>query len=83
MTATTPKATSAIPSFCEGIQYFSETVPGFETYGKAPAIAQGSKSIADPADPVAVFQTMLGADALRHRDIRAVLPAKQRPTPLW
>ena len=66
MTATTPKATSAIPSFCEGIQYFSENVPGFEIYGKTPAIAQGSNSIADPADPAAVFQTMLGADALRY-----------------
>ncbi|MEG4530755.1 phosphoketolase [Microcoleus sp. D2_18a_D3] len=66
MTATTPQATSTTPAFCEGIQYFSETVPGFDTYGKTPAIAQGSKSIADPADPVAVFQTMLGADALRY-----------------
>ncbi|MFS8119118.1 MAG: hypothetical protein ACMG55_11590, partial [Microcoleus sp.] len=63
MTATTPKATSAIPSFCEGIQYFSENLPGFETYGKTPAIAQGSAAIADAADPAAVFQTMLGADA--------------------
>ena len=66
MTATTPQATSTTPAFCEGIQYFSETVPGFDTYGKTPAIAEGSKSIADPADPVAVFQTMLGADALRY-----------------
>ncbi|MEK0188579.1 phosphoketolase, partial [Microcoleus anatoxicus PTRS2] len=66
MTATSPKPTSATPAFCEGIQYFSETVPGFETYGKVPAIATGSKSIADPADPAAVFQTMLAADALRY-----------------
>jgi phosphoketolase len=66
MTATSPKPTSATPAFCEGIQYFSETVAGFETYGKAPAIATGSKSIADAADPAAVFQTMLAADALRY-----------------
>ncbi|HEY9672881.1 MAG TPA: phosphoketolase [Waterburya sp.] len=54
------------PSFCEGIQYFGEAIPGFETFGKEPAIAQGRKAIADPDDPKAAFQTMLAADALRY-----------------
>ncbi|MDF0551838.1 phosphoketolase [Kamptonema sp. UHCC 0994] len=65
MTATTPKATSATPAFCEGIQYFGDAVPGFETYGK-PAIAEGSGAIADCTEPAAVFQTLLAADALRY-----------------
>lgn len=57
---------TSIPVFCEGIQYFSEAVPGFETYGKVPAIGSGSSAIAAPADPSAVFQTILYADALRY-----------------
>ncbi|HEY9876151.1 MAG TPA: hypothetical protein V6D12_22160, partial [Candidatus Obscuribacterales bacterium] len=54
------------PAFCEGIQYFGEALPGFETYGKSPVIAQGKDAIADPTDPNAVFQTLLAADALRY-----------------
>jgi phosphoketolase len=57
---------SAIPAFCEGIQYFGDTVPGFDTYGQAPAIAADQKAIANPTDKAAVYQTMLAADALRY-----------------
>ncbi|MFB2877400.1 phosphoketolase [Floridanema aerugineum] len=66
MTATTPKATSAFPDFCEGIQYFGESLPGFETYGKTPAIAEGKTAISDSSDANAVYQTLLFADALRY-----------------
>ncbi|MFB2921803.1 phosphoketolase [Aerosakkonema funiforme] len=65
MTATTPKATS-IPDFCEGIQYFGEALPHFETYGANPAIAEGSVAISDPTDSAAAYQTLLLADALRY-----------------
>src|SRR4028119_2454895 len=54
------------PSFCEGIQYFGEALPGFDKLGKEPAIAQGQKAIAEPNDQSAVFQTLLAADALRY-----------------
>ncbi|GAC1459418.1 MAG: phosphoketolase [Chamaesiphon sp.] len=54
------------PAFCEGIQYFGEGWPSFETYGKSPVIALGSDAIADPTHPNAVFQTLLAADALRY-----------------
>ncbi len=63
---TATEATLQAPAFCEGIQYFGETVPGFETHGKAAAIAPSSKAIADPAEDAAVFQTLLAADALRY-----------------
>ncbi len=66
MTALTPKATSQAPAFCEGIQYFGEPLPGFETYGQDPAISEGSVAIASSSDPAAVFQTLLAADALRY-----------------
>ncbi|WP_448604369.1 phosphoketolase family protein [Thermoleptolyngbya sp.] len=59
-------ATQMAPGFCEGIQYFGEALPGFETYGAAPAIAEGARAIAAPNDPAAVFQTLLYADALRY-----------------
>jgi phosphoketolase len=66
MTATTPKASSALPNFSEGIQYFGEALPGFETYGATPAIETGKSAIANPSDPAAVYQTLLAADALRY-----------------
>jgi len=57
---------SAIPAFCQGIQYFAEQLPDFETYGKDPAIGEGATQIASPSDPKAVYQTLLAADALRY-----------------
>ncbi|WP_017317946.1 phosphoketolase family protein [Mastigocladopsis repens] len=66
MTAITPKATAASPDFCEGIQYFGQAIPGFETYGGTPVIESGKVAIKDPTDPAAAFQTLLAADALRY-----------------
>ncbi|MBD2682472.1 MULTISPECIES: phosphoketolase [Nostoc] len=66
MTAITPKASSALPNFSEGIQYFGEALPGFETYGATPAIESGNVAIASPTDKAAVYQTLLAADALRY-----------------
>ncbi|MBW4541903.1 MAG: phosphoketolase [Myxacorys chilensis ATA2-1-KO14] len=66
MTAVTPNSPSTTPAFCEGIQYFSDSVPGFETYGKTSAIAEGKRAIADPSDSTAAYQTLLTADALRY-----------------
>lgn len=66
MTAVTPNPKSAVPAFCEGIQYFAESLPGFDTYGKAPVIAAGQKAIASPTDAAAAYQTLLYADALRY-----------------
>ena len=54
------------PAFCEGIQYFGENLPGFETWGQAPAIGEGQTAIADIQDPGAIGQTILAADALRY-----------------
>jgi phosphoketolase len=66
MTAISPKASSALPNFSEGIQYFGEALPDFETYGATPAIESGKIAIADPTDKAAVYQTLLAADALRY-----------------
>ncbi len=66
MTATTTKASSAVPNFCEGIQYFGEALPDFDIYGITPAIASGKVAILNPTDTNAVYQTLLAADALRY-----------------
>ncbi|MGH2412566.1 MAG: phosphoketolase, partial [Microcystaceae cyanobacterium] len=55
-----------IPSFCQGIQYFSDSLPEFEQYGKQAAIAAGKTAISSPTHPAAVYQTLLAADALRY-----------------
>jgi phosphoketolase len=56
---------SSMPAFCEGIQHFGETRPGFEQYGKTAAIAPGQKAV-KPDDVAAAYQVMLYADALRY-----------------
>ncbi|MEA5573341.1 phosphoketolase [Calothrix sp. UHCC 0171] len=63
MTATTPKQTSAVPDFCEGIQYFGEPLPEFDRYGKESVVANGT---VNPQEDAAVYQTILYADALRY-----------------
>ena len=54
------------PAFCEGIQYFGQTIPSFDLYGQEAAIAPGASAISDPSDSRAAYQTMLYADALRY-----------------
>ncbi|MEH2203114.1 MAG: phosphoketolase [Nostoc sp.] len=66
MTAISAKASSALPNFSEGIQYFGEALPDFETYGATPAIESGKTAIASTTDKAAVYQTLLTADALRY-----------------
>lgn len=57
---------TSTPAFCEGIQYFAESVSGFDTYGQTPAIAEGAKAVTDPGNPTAAYQSMLMSDALRY-----------------
>lgn len=57
---------ATVPAFCEGIQYFADTLDGFETYGQQGAIAEGQTQVASPTDASAVYQTLLYADALRY-----------------
>jgi len=64
MTATT------LPEFCQGIQYFNESFPEFDTYGKTPIIAENSIAISDPHDVAAAYQTLLYADALRYLTVQ-------------
>ncbi|MBN3879372.1 MULTISPECIES: phosphoketolase [unclassified Nostoc] len=66
MTAISAKASSALPNFSEGIQYFGEALPDFETHGATPAIESGKIAIASTTDKAAVYQTLLAADALRY-----------------
>lgn len=57
---------SATPAFCQGIQYFGETLPQFNEYAQEPVIKAGDAAIASPSKPAAVYQTLLAADALRY-----------------
>ncbi|QMS90142.1 phosphoketolase [Nostoc edaphicum CCNP1411] len=66
MTAISAKASSALPNFSEGIQYFGEALPDFEIHGAKPAIESGKIAIASTTDKAAVYQTLLAADALRY-----------------
>lgn len=59
-------AVTQVPAFCEGIQYFGDAPPKFDSLAKVPAIAEGATAIAAVSDPAAVYQTLLYADALRY-----------------
>jgi len=61
---------AAVPAFCEGIQYFGDALDGFASYGQAAAIAPGQTQITSPTDPLAVYQTLLYADALRYLTVQ-------------
>ena len=57
---------SPIPAFCEGIQHYANAWPQAEQYADSAVIGQDQAAIANPSDDKAVFQTLLGADALRY-----------------
>ena len=69
-----------VPAFCQGIQHFKETLPGFDRYGQSPAIKDGQTAIASPTDAAAVYQTMLAADALRYLTLQ-ITASKQSGHP--
>lgn len=66
MTAATPAAPSTTPNFCQGIQFFAESLPEWEQYGSEPAIKDGEKALSSLTDKAGVYQTLLAADALRY-----------------
>ncbi|MEN9221218.1 MAG: hypothetical protein Q6M04_02150 [Thermostichus sp. BF3_bins_97] len=59
-------ATAQIPVFCDGIQYFGDPWPEFESLGQAPAVDTTTGRLTDPGSRVAAYQTLLYADALRY-----------------
>ena len=63
---TAVSTTSSIPTFCDGIQYFGDSLPEFDRHGQAAAIGAGQVAIASPSDATAVYQTLLAADGLRY-----------------
>jgi phosphoketolase len=63
--AVTSGTVGTIPAFCTGIQYFGDPLPGFDTWGQAPAIGEGQTAV-QTLDDAAVGQTLLAADALRY-----------------
>ncbi|AFY60782.1 phosphoketolase [Synechococcus sp. PCC 6312] len=54
------------PDFCQGVQYFGQDWPDWETHGTTPIISADSQYILDPQDPTAAYQTLLYAEALRY-----------------
>ena len=66
MTANTAEKLASNPAFCEGIQYFGEAWPEFARHADQAVIATGQQAITDSSDARAVYQTLLGADALRY-----------------
>ncbi len=66
MSGTAPELPPQAPDFCTGIQHYGEAWPDFERHTAVPVIPEGAAAIADAGDDSAVYQTLLGADALRY-----------------
>lgn len=58
--------TQSTPAFCDGIQHFAEPLAGFADFAATAVIAEGKTAVTDVREPAAVYQTLLGADALRY-----------------
>lgn len=65
MSSNTAETIKDLPGFCEGIQYFGKPWSDFDQYAASAVIKEGQSAIAD-IDDTAVYQTLLGADALRY-----------------
>lgn len=66
MSALPNPAPESPPAFCEGIQYFADTLPDLDRLAAAPLLGPGTPALPDPASEAAVYQTLLAADALRY-----------------
>ncbi len=66
MSSNTAEKLTDLPNFCEGIQHFGETWADFDKHASTAIIAQGQSAITDVNSESAVYQTLLGADALRY-----------------
>ncbi len=60
-----PASATESKGFLDGIQYFGEPWPDFERHRSA-VIAPGQKAVRDSRDSGVIYQTLLGADALRY-----------------
>ncbi|MDH5178293.1 MAG: phosphoketolase [Gammaproteobacteria bacterium] len=65
MSSNTAEQLSSAPAFCQGIQYFGEAWANSDKYAAGAVIAEGQSAISK-IDDSAVYQTLLGADALRY-----------------
>lgn len=76
----TATSISNVADFCDGIQHFGEISPEFKQYGQTAAIAPQQQAIISANDPVAIYQTLLAADALRYLTLQ-VTASKQSGHP--
>lgn len=58
--------TQIAPAFCAGIDHFGTAWPEFDLHASAAVIGPGKKAVDHPDDARTVYQTLLGADALRY-----------------
>jgi phosphoketolase len=58
--------TTQIPAFCDGIQYFADSMPAFDRYGDSACLSVKVPAITDANETKAAYQTLLAADALRY-----------------
>ena len=65
MSTNTAEKLTGQPAFCEGIQHFGQPWADFDQHTENAVIAKGQAAIAG-IDDTAVYQTLLGADALRY-----------------
>jgi phosphoketolase len=66
MSAQMQSTPETLPAFCEGIQYFADTLPEIGRLGSTPLLGPDCPALPDVTDEKAIYQTLLAADALRY-----------------
>ena len=55
-----------LPAFCEGIQYFADSLPEIGRLGAVPLLGPDQPALPDATSEAAIYQTLLAADTLRY-----------------
>jgi len=66
MSAQMQPTPEAVPAFCEGIQYFADSLPEIDRLGATPLLGPQQPALPDATSEAAIYQTLLAADALRY-----------------
>ena len=70
MNAAIEQTSITAPAFCAGIDYFGEAWPDADRHAATPVLDPDTPAVSDAADPDAIYQTLLAADALRYTTLQ-------------
>ena len=77
MSAAADQFKPKFPPFCDGIDYFADPWPEFDTLGAEAVLGPDRPAVTDVQDRRATYQTLMAADALRYLTVSLDSPSGQ------